>query len=79
MLVYSAFSCCIFFCPAADILRTERLPGVNFRVQKPEEKIASSLSHVQLTLTLTKIHSPAGMWENVTEDLEAANEMSGLP
>lgn len=54
----SLFCLFLLYFPAADIFRTEWLPSVNFRVQKPEKKIASSPSGVQLTLTLTKIPSP---------------------
>ncbi|MXQ86257.1 hypothetical protein E5288_WYG006571 [Bos mutus] len=40
---------------SADNFRTERVPSVNFRVQKPEKKAASSPPDVQLTLTLAEI------------------------
>lgn len=51
---------CLFllsYFPAADIFRTEWLPSINSRVQKPEKKITPSFSDMQLTLTFTKIRS----------------------
>ena len=48
----------LFFFPTADNFRTERVPSVNFRVQKPEKKAASSPPDVQLTLTLAEVCSP---------------------